>query len=192
MSEDEFFSLSVDRSQQTLSSGQQDKQKVNIAVMQYLTEAIVADIQYICGGKSEEKKSLRTFPVLRLSNWWSVSSGPCWKLHTFFLFDKTSINLRQKNILTVLQKNIYTMISSFQKVHRTFHNVLFLLNVYDSVQYDAQKVDSTHNMKLEFSFTSYPHYSFSPSHNCFLSRMLPPDFSRTLLTSYYQQLTLEW
>ena len=51
MSEDEFFSPSVDRSQQTLSSGQQDKQKVNIAAMQYLTEAIVADIQYICGGK---------------------------------------------------------------------------------------------------------------------------------------------
>ena len=52
MSEDEFFSLSVDRGQWTLSSGQRrDKQKVNIVVMQYLTEAIVADIQYICGGK---------------------------------------------------------------------------------------------------------------------------------------------
>ena len=51
MSEDEFFSLSRYRDQWTLSSGQQDKQKVNIAVMQYLTKAIVADIQFICGGK---------------------------------------------------------------------------------------------------------------------------------------------
>ena len=37
--------VAVDRQTQT------DKLTVNISVMQYLTKALVADIQYICGGK---------------------------------------------------------------------------------------------------------------------------------------------